>query len=792
MKLCINTLVFLIITLQSWAVSASEPWALMPYPESVERYQGQFEIPQQLTVNFNQVSQQRQQHIVTTLQSALANLGSTKLQVVTDASQAILVIQSQQQDSALLPPAKMIEQYQLAIAVNQIQLNAHSEIGVMRGVQTLLQLLFQFPNKLPLLTISDQPRFEWRGLLIDSVRHWMPVDTIKRQIDGIAAAKLNVFHWHLTDDQGWRIESKTYPKLHQMASDGLYYSQAQIKAVVQYAAIRGIRVLPEFDVPGHASAIAVAYPELITKPGPYQIERQWGVFEPLLDPSNPEVYQFIDSIVGELAGLFPDPYLHIGGDEVHPTQWQQSKAVQTYMKTHQLADTYQLQAHFNQKVQLILKKHGKFMMGWDEIFHPDLPKDILVQSWRGHDSLGQIAKAGYQGLLSTGFYIDQPQATSYHYRNDPVPAQSLDESTNAIALDDSTQFYQFTITRLKGSAVTGKLAINSDSAVVILNQQKPRAANQFTQQHQLTRFQLDSWMGPLTFELNLQQAADLSSRVLIGNSPYQIEFSSLKAKPELLQSLTPIAQDTQAMQDQVLGGEATIWSEMVTQHNIDLRVWPRTFAIAERLWSPQTRSNQDDMYQRLAIMDKYAASIVGLHQQKQQEAGLKQLIAEGYDIRPLLLLAETIEQAQYYTRHHVKFQNQEYHQLAPLDRFVDYLPAESLALVNFQRDIAALAQGNRDKLMAIKQQLKTWLFNQRALELTLNISPRMDHLATLVDKNNQALQLGLLVANKCFNKQSQQKRNHTRNQLWQLAEIEQEMIVSVALHVEDLMDACWR
>ena len=221
----------------------------------------------------------------------------------------------------------------------------------------------------------------------------------------------SVLHWHLTDDQGWRFASSRYPKL-QQASDGLFYTQAQMKDIVRYAAERGIRVVPEIDMPGHASAIAVAYPELMSAPGPYTMERHWGVLKPVLDPTKEATYAFAEAMVSELAAIFPDPYLHIGGDEVDDSQWRANPAIQKFLKEKGLADSHALQAYFNRRLETLLEKHHRQMVGWDEIYHPDLPKSILIQSWQGQDALGDVAKHGYRGILSTGFYLDQPQYLS--------------------------------------------------------------------------------------------------------------------------------------------------------------------------------------------------------------------------------------------------------------------------------------------------------------------------------------------------------------------------------------------
>src|SRR5262249_10436465 len=167
---------------------------------------------------------------------------------------------------------------------------------------------------------------------LDVGRHFMPVELIKRELDGMAAVKLNVLHWHLTEDQGFRVECRKYPKLHQMGSDGLFYTQDQIRDVISYARDRGIRVVPEFDMPGHSTSWFVGYPELASAPGPYQIERTWGIMDPAFDPTREEVYTFIDGFIGEMAGLFPDDYIHIGGDESNGEHWKKNSAIQAFMR----------------------------------------------------------------------------------------------------------------------------------------------------------------------------------------------------------------------------------------------------------------------------------------------------------------------------------------------------------------------------------------------------------------------------------------------------------------------------
>ena len=237
----------------------------------------------------------------------------------------------------------------------------------------------------------------------------------------MAAVKLNVLHLHLTEDQGFRIESKRYPSLHEKGSDGNYFTQAEMKELIAYATDRGIRVVPEFDIPGHSTSWLVGHPELGSAPGPYSIERTWGIMEPALDPTREEVYKLLDGFLGEMAALFPDAYLHIGGDENKGKQWMANERITAFMKQHDLADAHALQAYFNKRLLAIVQKHGKKMIGWDEVLHPDLPKDVVVQSWRGPKSLGEAAKQGYSGILSNGYYIDLNYPTSQHYVVDPLP-----------------------------------------------------------------------------------------------------------------------------------------------------------------------------------------------------------------------------------------------------------------------------------------------------------------------------------------------------------------------------------
>jgi hexosaminidase len=314
------------------------------------------------------------------------------------------------------------ESYTLDVTSEGALLKAPARAGALHGLETFGQLVTLGKDgfEVPAVHIEDNPRFPWRGLMLDSARHWMPLEVVKRNLDAMAAVKLNVFHWHLSEDQGFRVESKRFPKLQQEGSDGLFYTQDEIRGVVIYARDRGIRVVPEFDIPGHTTAWLVGYPELGTNPGPYEIGRHWGIYENALDPSREETYAFLDAFFEEMTALFPDPYFHIGGDEVEATQWNASGRVQAWAKQNNLKDAHAIQAYFNQRVQKLLTKRGKILIGWDEVLHPDLPKDIVVQSWRGQKSLAEAAVKGYRGILSWGYYVDHLSPAAFHYAVDPM------------------------------------------------------------------------------------------------------------------------------------------------------------------------------------------------------------------------------------------------------------------------------------------------------------------------------------------------------------------------------------
>ncbi|HEY1462782.1 MAG TPA: family 20 glycosylhydrolase [Terriglobales bacterium] len=415
---------FLVMQVQTQSIPQLN---LMPLPAKVEIGSGELLIDPAFSVAVTGHGDVRLHHAVTRFLTNLRNrtgmlpldMSASKLPpatLVIDVDRVTKAIQAVEED----------ESYTLTISTTGAKIHASTELGAMHGLQTFLQLLETTPAgfAVPAISIDDKPRFPWRGLMIDASRHFMPVDVVKRNLDGMEAVKLNVLHWHLSDDQGFRVESKKFPKLQELGSDNLYYTQEQIKDVIAYARERGVRVVPEFDIPGHTTALLTAYPEIASAPGPFQIERNWGVFNPTIDPTKEGTYKFLDVFLGEMISLFPDHYFHIGGDEVNGKEWNANAEIREFKRVHHLATNDDLQAYFNKRVERIVTKYGKTMIGWDEILRPNLPKTAVIQSWRGAQSLADAAKQGHRGILSAGYYLDLGAPAQQHYVVDPMPPAS--------------------------------------------------------------------------------------------------------------------------------------------------------------------------------------------------------------------------------------------------------------------------------------------------------------------------------------------------------------------------------
>jgi len=621
-KLLIILILYIPNTFFGQNVNDSSSLKLMPWPKEIKQFPGKFLIDKDFSVSINSDDKGRV-HLATTKflrrlseQSGIFLNKDFPEKNVKDASLLIHF-------NEVAPLSLGIdESYLLTIDSQQIQIQAKTDIGAMHALQTLLQLLsfnktsYYFPN----INIKDAPRFAWRGLLIDVGRHFQPVTVIKRNLDAMAFVKMNVFHWHLSEDQGFRVEVKSRPKLHELASDGLYYTQSQIKDIVKYADNLGIRVVPEFDIPGHATSWLVAYPEMASKEKTYKTQRFAGVFDPTLDPTKEITYQILDDVFSEMATLFPDVYFHIGGDENEGKHWDENKKIQAFMKKNGFKTHHDLQTYFNIRVQKILKKNHKIMMGWDEIFQPDLPKDVVIHSWRGKESMIKAAKKGYKTVLSKGFYIDLLLSVNHHYKNDPLK---------------------------DNYGLTEKESKN------------------------------------------------------------------------------------------ILGGEATMWGELVTPLTIDSRIWPRTAAIAERLWSAKEVRDIPFMRKRLKAINLDLEKI-GITHIRNRDVILRN-IAESEEILSLQNLTKIYEPLKGYTRNKG---GTEYKTFSPFTLFADACTADAEDAYSFHLLVDDFVKNpSKEKQQKIILYLDKWIKNDFLFQ-RINNNPKT---AVLENASKNLKEIAILI-----------------------------------------------
>jgi hexosaminidase len=516
------------------------------------------------------------------------------------------------------------EGYSLVTNANHVEISAKNDLGAIHGLETLLQLVSSDTNGyyFPGVNILDEPRFAWRGLLLDVALHFMPVDMIKRTLNGMAVVKMNVLHLHLINDQGFRVESKLFPRLQEVSSDGNYYTQDEVRDIVKYADRLGIRVVPEFVVPAHTTAILTAYPQFASVKRDYSLQRYFGVFDPVMDPTNEKLYPFLDKLFGEMSALFPDAYFHIGGDENTGKDWASVPHIQTFMKLHGLKTTSDLQTYFNQRILPIVRKYGKTMVGWDEILNPSLPKEVVIQSWRGNEAFYSSVREGYKAILSFGYYIDLIQPASYHYQIDPIP--------------DSVKF-------------------------------------------------------------------------------------------------------TAEEKKRVLGGEATMWSELITPVTVDSRIWPRTAAIAERLWSPKSVTDTDEMYRRLDIVSLYLEA-VGLQHNTYKEVLLRQLSA-GWNTNPLRVLVDVIEPLKIYDRNEGDTM---YTVFSPFTKLADVAsPDQALPRIFRKKVDSFLIYPSSILTKEITEKLICWKDNDVQFKAVLRNSPILQEAAGLSENLSALASAGL-------------------------------------------------
>ncbi|HFQ5014086.1 TPA: beta-N-acetylhexosaminidase [Vibrio vulnificus] len=691
------------------AMASNTDLVLMPYPQNVELSEGKVTLDKAFSIYIKGYDSPRVAfNVKRTMERLYRQTGLPMLNWQAKSEQeATLVIDIQRAPSSAVQNIDSDESYQLKVANGKILLSSTEPYGAFHGLETLLQLVSTDANGyfVPAVAISDAPRFKWRGVSYDTARHYIELPVILRQLDAMASAKMNVFHWHIWDDQGIRIQLENYPRLWQATADGDFYSKDEIRQVVEYARNLGIRVIPEISLPGHASGVAHAYPELMSGLGEqsYPQQRGWGVFEPLMDPTNPELYTMLASVFDEVVELFPDEYFHIGGDEPNYQQWRDNPKIQAFIKQHQLDGERGLQSYLNSRVEQMLHQRGKKITGWDEIWHKDLPKSVVIQSWQGHDSIGRAAKEGYQGILSTGYYLDQPQPTSYHYRNDPMP--------KGITVDDQLHqgekfvTYDWVKPRNKGGPRKGNLTIieGADGKVRAFTDYNGKSREEVYVLEYVPgvkfRGHFDNFMSYTEF--NYQFAGDQlkeGSYQRIGNVRWPATGNLVASSEGEVKSIPKPnggypAQLTKEEEPLILGGEVTIWGENLDSMTIEQRLWPRSYAIAERLWSSESLTDEASMYRRMRALDNWSEISLGLRHHADARMMLQRL-ANGADVAPLITLAKYTEPAQYYARHWEKWistpnKGDLYNQYERLNRFADALVVESYAVY----DMEALVRG---------------------------------------------------------------------------------------------------
>jgi hexosaminidase len=630
-------------------------------------------------------------------------------------------------DSAILKvqPLVVNENYSIRITNSGIQLKAISGYGIIRGLETLLQLIQEENGQyyFPTLELEDSPRYFWRGLMIDVCRHWIPKEIILRNIEAMASMKMNVLHWHLSDYQGLRVESKLFPKLHELGSEGNYYSQQEIKDIVAFARDRGIRIVPEFDMPGHASSFLVGYPELASAPGPYKLETNYGIFTPVMDPTREEVYDFIDRFLGEMTTLFPDPFFHIGGDEVTYTDWEKSESIQRFMKEKNIQNSHDLQAYFNQRLEKILMKHNKRMVGWNEIINPNLSSNIVVQSWNSHKSLFEAVQKNNNAILSTGYYLDYKLPAANHYEVDP------EILPGAVTIEpDSINWKQFDIEiKVSDNPIKSSLILygkEENLRGLFYMMDNSTSFEKATLENNNLDFSFKSEFGTIKVEATTS-GDSISGKMSLGLISFP--FSGKRAggsdiagtKPPKVERIKPL---TDSQKKKIFGGEAAIWTEVVSLDNIDSRIWPRTAAIAEKLWSPaELTKDASDMYRRLEEASAYLDKIGLKHIQGQKK--LTADLTDGKENESVTILIDVLEEVKYVDRLAATGMKS-----IPLNEVVDASQPESMTARKFENWIAEfLADKTHQKNeKEIRLLLIKWKDNHSTFQMVANGNKRLE------------------------------------------------------------------
>ncbi len=622
------------------------------------------------------------------------------------------------------------ESYFLSIRENRIEINSNTTFGAIHALTTVRQMINVLPDgslQSFEAEIEDIPRYGWRGLLIDAGRHWMPKHIILENLEAMSYAKLNVLHWHLSEYQGFRVESKTFPKLHELGSNGNYYTQDDIREIVEFAADRGIRVLPEFDLPGHATSWFAGYPELASAPGPYEVDTVlMGLFEPVMNPANENVYDFLTSFFNEMADLFPDEYMHIGGDEVVANHWDENPDIQEFMSDKNFEDNHALQNYFNTRLQRILTNSGKQMVGWEEIQHQDLAEGIVVQAWKSQEALWNSVKSGYQAILSNGYYLDYKQPAGTHYSIDPevIPGGVTIEvdTINWSAWDLEITFNDNII---PGTMFLFGTDGNYRGVVSSMGENQYSSFTTTSETLEDLRFEMETNFGEVKWELSIEgdslsgtSSISIITLQVTGNKTGGSEMAGSDL-PEF-EKIEPLAESEKNL---ILGGEACMWSEMVDSMTVNSRIWPRAAAVAERLWSdPEYANDTDDMYRRLQALDKSLEDVTHHYERLNKLAAsyVEQPLADD-----LLVLTELLEEVQFFGRM-AEYPGNVITRSIRFDDPVDIARAESMQAEAFDQMVTGFIENgdNEAQLMTIFNQ---WKDSQDRLQNSLTDSTLVFH-----------------------------------------------------------------
>jgi hexosaminidase len=504
------------------------------------------------------------------------------------------------------PDSLGAEGYMIDVNPKAITIRANQSAGFFYAIQTLRQLMpadFEkndFRAKsltIPCVVIVDKPRFSWRGLNLDCCRHFMTKDFVKRYIDLLAYHKMNVLHWHLTEDQGWRIEIKKYPKLTEVGAwrtnaDGTvyggFYTQDDIREIVAYAAKRHVMVVPEIEMPGHSVAALAAYPQLSCTGKPLKVETNWGVFKDIYCAGNDSTFIFLQDVLSEIVDLFPSPYIHIGGDEAPKYRWENCPKCRTRLRMEKLNSYEELQRYFISRIAKFLEGKGKTIIGWDEILEGGRPHNAMVQAWRGIDRATEALKANAPVVVSptSHCYFDYPvEVTNLQkvYSFDPVPENTVSEKIDLVLGGECNMWTEYAPQETVDSKVFPRLLAISEVLWTYPNQ---REYPEFLKRVRYHYNRLDALGVNYGFE---QSAVEFKSS--IGDVKNSIVVELIKGQDNLQIRYTtngdePTAKSTLYRKPIVLTANATIKAAAFNSGIRVGEVFERTFVVTKSLGKP--------------------------------------------------------------------------------------------------------------------------------------------------------------------------------------------------------------